>query len=61
MIQDIYLNLNIKLNVSDVFDLTITENTFASTKSVYFMNIILLEFKSYFYIIIYIINKYKCW
>jgi len=32
MIQDIYLNLNIKLNVSTVFDLTITENTFASTK-----------------------------
>ena len=32
MIQDIYLNLNIKLNVSDIFDLTITENTFASTK-----------------------------
>ena len=32
MIQDIYLNLNIKLNVSDVFDLTITENLFASTK-----------------------------
>ena len=36
LIQDMYLNLNIKVNVSDTFDLTISGTTFSSTKNAVF-------------------------
>ena len=36
LIQDMYLNLNIKVNVSDTFDLTISGTTFSSTKNAIF-------------------------
>ena len=41
LIQDMYLNLNIKVNVSDTFDLTISGTTFSSTK-----NAVLYEYNS---------------
>ena len=42
LIQDMYLNLNIKVNVSDTFDLTISGTTFSSTKNAVFYGLLLV-------------------